>query len=105
MDYAGWNSQADRRIVECIHVGSAELRQGDRVRLRPRSRADIFDVALAGRTATIASIEQDFEGRIHLAVTIDDDPGRDLGELHQIGHRFFFAPDEVEPLDSPGSMA
>ena len=31
-------------------------------------------------------------------VTIDDDPGRDLGEERLIGHRFFFTPEEVEPL-------
>ena len=29
---------------------------------------------------------------------VDDDPGRDLGALGQPGHRFFFAPEEVEPL-------
>jgi hypothetical protein len=44
----------------------------------------------------IASIEQDFENRIHLAVTVDDDPGRDLGLTGKPGHRFFFGPDEVE---------
>jgi hypothetical protein len=38
------------------------------------------------------------EGRVYLAVTIDDDPGRDLGQLRQPGHRFFFTPEEVEPL-------
>ena len=39
------------------------------MRLWPRGRADIFDLALAGRTATVAAIEQDYENRIHLAVT------------------------------------
>ena len=34
---------------------------------------------LAGQVATIESIEQDFEDRVYLAVTVDDDPGRDLG--------------------------
>jgi hypothetical protein len=29
-----------------------------------------------------------------------DDPGREFGMLRQPGHRFFFAPDEVEPLES-----
>ena len=38
------------------------------------------------------------EGGIQLAVTVEDDPGRDLGEERQIGHRFFFSPEEVEPL-------
>jgi hypothetical protein len=57
-----------------------------------------MDLALAGKIATVASVEQDFEGRLYLAVTVDDDPGRDLGALRQPGHRFFFQPDEVEPL-------
>jgi hypothetical protein len=57
-----------------------------------------MDLALAGRVATIDAIEQDFEGRVYLAVTVDDDPGRDLGALRQPGHRFFFRPEEVEPL-------
>jgi hypothetical protein len=93
-----WGPDADRRRVECVHVGAAEIRQGDRVRLRPRGRADILDLALAGMTATVEAIEQDFEGRVYLAVTVDDDPGKDLGALRQPGHRFFFQPEEVEPL-------
>jgi hypothetical protein len=94
-----WNPDADRRRVECIHVGSAEVRAGDRVRLRPRNRADILDMALDGKAATVEAIEQDFDGRVYLAVTVDDDPGRDLGALRQTGHRFFFQPEEIEPLE------
>ena len=93
-----WDPEADRRRVECVHIGAAEVRQGDRVRLRPRGRADIMDLVLAGMAATIEAIEQDFEGRIYLAVTVDDDPGKDLGMLRQPGHRFFFGSEEVEPL-------
>lgn len=88
----------DRRRLECVHAGACEIRQGDRVRLRPRGRADIFDLALAGKTATVEAIEQDYEGRVYLAVLVDDDPGKDLGALRQIGHRFFFQVEEVEPL-------
>jgi hypothetical protein len=93
-----WSFEDDHRRVECIRVGPAELRAGDRVRLRPRRRADILDLALDGKAATIASIEQDIEGRLYLAVTVDDDPGNDLGDQRQPGHRFFFHPDEVELL-------
>jgi hypothetical protein len=93
-----WDPEGDRRRVECVHVGAAEIRAGNRVRLRPRGRADILDLALAGKTATVESIEQDYDGRVYLAVTVDDDPGRDLGALRQPGHRFFFRPDEAEPL-------
>ena len=93
-----WGPEDDRRRLECVHVGPAEIRAGDRVRLRPAGRADIMDLALAGKAATVESIEQDLEGRVYLAVTVDDDPGKDLGLLRQPGHRFFFRPDEVEPL-------
>ena len=93
-----WGPEDDRRRVECVHVGAAEVRAGDRVRLRPAGRADIMDLALAGRAATVESIEQDFEGHVYLAVTVNDDPGQDLGALRQPGHRFFFRPEEVEPL-------
>ena len=93
-----WDPEADRRRVECVHVGPAEIRAGDRVRLCPRGRADILDLALAGKSATVEAIEQDYDGQVYLAVTVDDDPGKDLGLLRQPGHRFFFRPDEVEPL-------
>jgi len=71
------------------------LQPGDRVRLRPQARADVFDVALVGRIATIAGVEQDLDGRLLFALTVDDDPGQDLGVF---GHRFFFHADELEPL-------
>ena len=70
---------------------------GDRVRLCPRKGGDIMDVALAGKIAIIEGIEQDYEGKVHVAVVIDDDPGKDLGMLRQPGHRFFFDLEEIEP--------
>ena len=79
-------------------MGGVELKPGDQVRLRPRKGGDIFDLALAGKTATIEAIEQDYEGQLQLAVVVDEDPGRDLGLKRQPGHRFFFGPEEVEPL-------
>ena len=83
---------------ERVTIGGAELTRGSKVRLRPRPGGDIFDLALAGRVAFIEAIEQDYEGALHLAVTLEDDPGRDLGQERQIGHRFFFTVDEIEPL-------
>jgi hypothetical protein len=66
--------------------------------IRPKSRADIMDMALEGKIATIEAIEQDAESRIHLALVLDDDPGKDLGFMRQPGHRFFYSTDEVEPV-------
>ena len=68
---------------------------GTRVKLHPRGGGDVFDLVLAGKTAVIDVVERDMEGRVHVGVLVDDDPGRDLGER---GHRFFFAPEEVVPL-------
>ncbi len=81
-----------------LTVGGVELTVGDPVRLAPRGSADIMDIALAGKLATIESIERDFENRVHVAVTVDDDPGRDLGTERMPGHRFFFSPEEIVPL-------
>jgi hypothetical protein len=92
----GW--EPERPTLDRVRVGDRELKPGDRVRLWPLGRADVFDLVLAGKTATIEAIEQDLEDRVYLAVTLDDDPGRDLGALRQPGHRFFFGVEEVEPL-------
>jgi hydrogenase maturation protease len=90
--------ELERPGPDTVEVDGVALRARSRVRLKPRKGGDVFDLALAGRTAVIEGIEQDLEGNVQLAVAIDDDPGRDLGLRRQPGHRFFFAPDEVEPL-------
>ncbi|HEY4278839.1 MAG TPA: hydrogenase maturation protease [Conexibacter sp.] len=82
-------------LVDGVSVG-----RGTRVRLRPRSGGDVFDIALADRVAIVERIEQDVEDKLHVVVTLEDDPGRDLGPASQMGHRFFFALDEVEPIDA-----
>jgi len=89
----------EQPVVPSIVVDGVEIRPGSRVRLRPRKGGDIFDLALAGKIAVIDRIDQDYEDRIHLAVTVEDDPGRELAGDHVLGHRFFFATDEVEPLE------
>jgi hydrogenase maturation protease len=97
-----WHLLEDKNRVDSLEIAGAKVRPGDRVRLRPRRGGDVLDVALAGRIATIEAIEQDYEGQFHLSVVIDEDPGRDLGMARQPGHRFFFAPTEVEPVGSDG---
>jgi hydrogenase maturation protease len=108
-DWSGtpWE-QLERPGPDLVEVDGIAVRRGSRVRLRPRPGGDVFDVALAGRVAVVEAIEQDMEEQIQLAVVVEDDPGRDLGHQRQPGHRFFFAPAEVEPLgeaDSPTGPA
>jgi hydrogenase maturation protease len=81
-----------------ITVGGVEIAAGSRVVLCPRPGRDIMDLALTGRTAVVEGIDASLEGEIQVAVVVEDDPGRALGEMRQIGHRFFFAADEVAPL-------
>jgi hypothetical protein len=93
-----WQLLEDKPTLEAIAIGGVEWRAGSRVRVRPKPAADIMDVALAGKIGIIESIEQDYEGKLQVALVMEDDPGRDLGFLRQPGHRFFFAPEELEPV-------
>ena len=104
----GYWEQLERPGPDRLSVRGSELRPGSRVRLRPRAGGDIFDLALAGRTAVIEAIEQDTDDNVTLAVVVEDDPGRDLGFARQPGHRFFFSPSEVDPVgdeELPGRFA
>jgi hydrogenase maturation protease len=95
-----WQVLEDKKVLDDVEISGGRARRGDRVRLRPRSGGDIFDLALAGKIATIESLEQDYEGKVHVCVVVDEDPGRDVGLMRQPGHRFFFAPEELEPSES-----
>jgi hydrogenase maturation protease len=93
-----WQLLEDKTLVDHLLVSGAEVRTGDRVRLFPHKGGDILDLALRGQIAMIEGIEQDYEGKSHVCVVLDNDPGRDLGLLRQPGHRFFFDSSEIEPL-------
>ena len=60
---------------ESVRVFGIELRVGDRVRITPKKKADILDMALAGKIAVIEAIEQDFEDRVQLALVLDVEAG------------------------------
>jgi hydrogenase maturation protease len=93
-----WQLLEEKTALDHLEISGIEVRTGSRVRLRPRKRGDVMDIALAGQIATIECIEQDYEGKSHVCVVLDEDPGRDMGLLRQPGHRFFFDAEEIEPL-------
>jgi hydrogenase maturation protease len=93
-----WQLLEEKTPVDHLEISGVEVKSGSRVRLRPRPGGDVMDMALAGQIATIECIEQDYEGKQHVCVVLDGDPGRDMGLLRQPGHRFFFDAEEVEPL-------
>jgi hydrogenase maturation protease len=96
-----WQVLEEKTPLDHLEISGIEVRTGSRVRLRPRKGGDVMDIALAGQVATIECIEQDYEGKRHVCVVLDNDPGRDMGLLRQPGHRFFFNAEEVEPLSEP----
>jgi hydrogenase maturation protease len=87
--------------LDHVFAGGVALQAGDRVRISPKSRADAMDMILAGKIGLIEAIEQDAEGGVHLAIVLEEDPGRDLGMMRQPGHRFFYTLDEIEPVLEP----
>jgi hydrogenase maturation protease len=95
-----WQLLEEKTAIDHLDIAGIEVRTGGRVRLRPRPGGDVMDIALSGQTATIECIEQDYEGKHHVCVVLDNDPGKDMGLLRQPGHRFFFDAEEVEPLSA-----
>ncbi len=82
---------------DAVSVGGVEVRRGSPVLLRPGvRRTDAHDLFLAGRRATVAAVYTDVDDRVHVAVTLDDDPGADLKD--EAGRFLYFAPDELEAL-------
>ncbi|MBA2763542.1 MAG: hypothetical protein H0U42_02500 [Thermoleophilaceae bacterium] len=77
-----------------IEIGGRTFQKGGKVILRLGTGGDPHDMMLNGRSATIERIYVDVEEGVHLAVTIDDDPGADV--MRSSGRYMFFKPQEVE---------
>jgi hypothetical protein len=81
---------------DSVLIGSARVRSGSRVRLRPSRFADAQDAFLEGKEATVTGVFRDLDDEVHLAVTLDGDPGADLHAWY--GRYRYFRPWEVEVL-------
>jgi hydrogenase maturation protease len=84
--------ELERAGPDTALVDGVEVRRGSPVRLRPRAGRDVWDTLLAGKTGVVERIEEDTDGGLNVVVELADDPVR---------RRFFFAPDELEPLRTP----
>jgi len=83
----------DRVLVDGVLVGA-----GNRVLLRPGlRRTDAQDLFLHGRNALVEAVLHDVDGGVHLAVTVEGDPGADI--RREQGRFLYFQPDEVTPLE------
>jgi len=71
--------------------------KGDKVQLRlGQRRSDASDILLNDRVATIEIIYTDYEDKVHIAVTMDDDPGQEM--LRDLGIYRYFSPEEMVHL-------
>ncbi len=83
---------------ETADVNGVTFRRGGGIVIRPGPDADLHARMLDGRTATIERIFTDYDGRTHLGVTIDDDPGQEL--MRETGRYLFFFAEEVEVIET-----
>ncbi|MEU1185053.1 hypothetical protein ABZ464_47110 [Streptomyces sp. NPDC005820] len=84
---------------DTVVVGDRSVGKGSRVELRPGLRhTDAQDLFLRGSTATVEAVLHDVDGAVHLAVTVDGDPGADI--RREQGRYLYFQPDEVVPLEA-----
>jgi hypothetical protein len=77
-------------------VDGVTFKRGAKVLLAPGTDRDVYDRMLDGRTATLERIYLDYDDAVHLAVTVDDDPGQEL--MRETGRYLFFRPHEVQAL-------
>ncbi|GGL39584.1 hypothetical protein [Nocardia jinanensis] len=97
-----WDPVADSAVrpdIDAVPVAGVLVHRGSRVRLHPSRRADAQDLFVDGAAARVVSVHQDVDGDSHVGVVLDDDPAAELHEW--FGRYLYFAPDELEPLDSP----
>jgi hypothetical protein len=80
-----------------VTVEGVTFRRGSTVVLHPPDSADLHARMAAGRRATLERILIDYDGRAHLGVTVDDDPGQQL--LRETGRFLYFFADEVEVVE------
>ena len=76
-----------------VEVDGVVFRRGAQVVVRPGIDADLQARMLEGRTVTVERIYCDYDGRVHLGVSVDQ-PGHEV--MRETGRFLWFFPPEVE---------
>jgi hypothetical protein len=79
-----------------VEVDGVVFRRGGRVVVRPGIDADLQARMLEGRTVRLERIHRDYDGRVHLGVSVDE-PGHEV--LRDTGRFLWFFPPEVEVVE------
>lgn len=91
-----WDPTVDAGVdpeTDSVLVGGRPVSRGSSVVLRPGRGGDAQDRFLRGFSATVQAVVHDVDGQVHVAVSVDDDPGADLQATH--GRFRYFRPDEL----------
>jgi hypothetical protein len=100
---AWWTPEAEALVqphMDAVLIKGVPVSRGSRVRVAPNRRADAQDLFFAGQTGRVTSVHFDVDGSTHVGLVLEQDPAADLHEGY--GRSFYFAPDELEPLEPPG---
>jgi hypothetical protein len=76
-----------------VEVDGAVIRRGGQVLVRPGIDADLQARMLEGRIVTVERIYRDYDGKVHLGVSVDQ-PGQEI--MRETGRFLWFFPPEVE---------
>jgi hypothetical protein len=98
-----WDPGTDASVdpgSDAVLVRGVPVRKGSLVRVHPSRRADAQDLFFADQVARVTAVLSDVDGGTHVALVLEDDPAADLHDWY--GRYFYFAPDELEPLDTSG---
>jgi hypothetical protein len=79
-----------------VEVDGVVFRRGGRVVVRSGLEADLQARMLEGRTVRVERIHRDYDGRVHLGVSVDE-PGHEV--LRETGRFLWLFPPEVEVVE------
>lgn len=100
-DTPWWDPAGDAAVDPArdqVLVDGRQVGPGSRVLLQPGlRRSDAQDLFLQGRSAQVEAVLHDVDGGVHLAVTVEGDPGADI--RREQGRFLYFQPDEVALLE------
>ena len=82
-----------RAALPEVEVDGVVFRRGGACVVRPGLEADLQARMLEGRTVTVERIYRDYDGRVHLGVSVDE-PGHEV--MRETGRFLWFFPPEVE---------
>jgi hypothetical protein len=75
-------------------IDGTPVAKGSQVLLQPGPRSDAQDEFLRGMVATVQAVVHDVDGGVHVAVSLNDDPGVDMQLAH--GRYRYFNPNELQ---------